>query len=93
GLKATPTRGQGVVIEFSLTKPAQVQAEVLTLTGRRVAVLEVSRSTNSSLHRVIWRGVNSDGAKVNSGVYLVRVQAIDEEGRQVQAVTTVRVRP
>lgn len=90
GLKATPMRGQGVVIEFSLTKPAQVHAEVLTLTGRRVAVLEVPRSGGSLVHRLIWRGVKSDGMKVGAGVYLIRVQATDEEGRQVQAVTTVR---
>ncbi len=41
--------------------------------------------------RLIWRGKSNDGAKVSMGVYLVRVQAIDEEGRQVQAVTMVRV--
>ncbi|MEM2356062.1 MAG: hypothetical protein QXO00_07100, partial [Candidatus Bathyarchaeia archaeon] len=93
GLRATPTRGQGVLIEFGLTKPAQVQAEVLTLTGRRVAVLEVPRSTDSPIHRLIWRGVNGDGMKVSTGVYLVRVQAVDDEGRQIQAVTTVRMRP
>jgi len=93
GLKAMPMRGQGVAIEFALTKPAQVSAEVLTLTGRRVAVLEVPRSAGSLIHRLTWRGVNDNGARVSMGVYLVRVQAVDEEGRQVQAVTTIRVRP
>jgi len=90
GLKATPMRGQGVVIEFSLTKPAKVEAEVLTLTGRRVAVLDAG-SSEGLTRRVVWRGVGIEGQKVGSGVYLVRVRAVDEEGREVQAATVVRL--
>ncbi len=91
GLKATPMRGQGVVIEFSLTKPAKVEAEVLTLTGRKVAVLDVG-SNEGLTHRMVWRGVGIEGQKVGVGVYLVRVRAVDEEGRVVQAATVVRLR-
>jgi WD40 repeat protein len=91
GLKATPMRGQGVVIEFSLTKPAKVEAEVLTLTGRRVAVLDAG-SSEGLAHRLVWRGFGIEGQKVGSGVYLVRVRAVDEEGREVQAATVVRLR-
>jgi hypothetical protein len=91
GLKATPMRGQGVVIEFSLTKPAKVEAEVLTLTGRRVAVLDAG-SSEGLARRIVWRGVGIEGQKVGGGVYLVRVRAVDEEGREVQAATIVRLR-
>ena len=90
GLKATPMRGQGVVIEFSLTKPAKVEAEVLTLTGRKVAILDAG-SSEGLTRRVVWRGVGIEGQKVG-GVYLVRVRAVDEEGREVQAATVVRLR-
>jgi hypothetical protein len=91
GLKATPIRGQGVVIEFSLTKPAKVEAEVLTLTGRKVAVLDVG-SDEGLTRRIVWRGVGIEGQKVGNGVYLIRVRAVDEEGREVQAATVVRLR-
>ncbi|MEZ8218758.1 NPCBM-associated, NEW3 domain of alpha-galactosidase [Candidatus Fervidibacteria bacterium JGI MDM2 SSWTFF-3-K9] len=91
GLKATPMRGQGVAIEFSLTKPAKVETEVLTLTGRRVAVLDAG-SSEGLTHRLVWRGVGIDGQKVGSGAYLVRIKAVDEEGREVQAATVVRLR-
>jgi hypothetical protein len=91
GLKATPMRGQGVVIEFSLTKPAKVEAEVLTLTGRRVAVLDAG-SSEGLAHRVVWRGVGIEGQKVGGGVYLIRVRAIDDEGRSTQGMTIVRTR-
>jgi hypothetical protein len=79
------------VIEFSLTKPAKVEAEVLTLTGRKVAVLDVG-SSEGLTRRVVWRGVGIEGQKVGSGVYLVLVRAVDEEGREVQAATIVRLR-
>jgi len=91
GLKATLMRGQGVVIEFSLTKPAKVEAEVLTLTGRRVAVLDTG-SSEGLTHRMVWRGVSIDGQKVGGGVYLIRVRAIDDEGRSTQGMTIVRTR-
>ena len=92
GLKATPIRGQGIVISFSLTKPAQVFVEVLTLTGRKVAVLEGSSSKVAGEQRMVWRGISDEGLAVSSGAYLVRVIAIDDEGRQVQGMTVVRVR-
>ena len=91
GLRAMPVRGQGVMIEFSLTKHARVEAEVLTLTGRRVAVLDAG-SNEGLTRRMVWRGVGAEGQKVGVGVYLVRVRAVDEEGRAVQAATVVRLR-
>ena len=91
GLKATPLRGQGVMIEFSLTKPAKVDVEVLTLTGRRVAVLDAG-SSEGLTHRMVWRGVGIEGQKVGSGVYLVRVHAVDNEGRSTQVMTIMRMR-
>ncbi len=84
-------RGQGVVIEFSLTKPAKVEAEVLTLTGRKVAVLDAG-SSEGLTRRVVWRGVGIEGQKVGGGVYLIRVRAIDDEGRSTQGMTIVRTR-
>jgi hypothetical protein len=92
GLKATPMRGEGLVITFALTKPAQVVGEVLTLTGRKIAVMDDGSTRAAGMNRMIWRGVGSDGAKVPFGAYLVRLVATDEDGRQVQAVTVVRGR-
>lgn len=91
GLKATPMRGQGVVISFALTKPAQVQAEVMTLTGQSVAILEAGQSRGVGEQLLVWRGVGNDGMKIPVGIYLVRVVAVDDEGRQVQATTMMRV--
>jgi len=92
GLKAIPMRGRGISIQFSLTKPAQTQVEVMTLTGRKVAVLESGRSRLSGQQQVIWQGRSNNGEVLPMGVYLIRVIAQDEEGRQVQGTTIARLR-
>ena len=91
-LKATPVRGQGVAIQFALTKPAMTKVEILTLTGRQIAIVETGQTRTAGQHTSLWRGEDGQGRKLPVGVYLVRVHAQDEEGRQVQAVTTVNLR-
>ena len=39
-----------------------------------------------------WNGRDIQGRPLPSGVYLVEVQAEDEEGRRVRAITTVLLR-
>jgi len=92
GLKAIPMRGRGISIQFALTKPAQTQVEVLTLTGRKVAVLESGRSRLSGQQQVIWQGRSSNGEVLPASAYFVRVIATDEEGREVQATAIARLR-
>jgi hypothetical protein len=92
GLKATPVRGQGVMVEFTLTKAAQVQAEVFSVTGRKVKVLESRANRAAGTHRLWWQGERSEGKLAGMGVYLLRLLATDEEGRQVQAATVVRLK-
>ncbi len=92
GLKAEPMRGRGVAIQFALTKHAQTQVEVLTLTGRKVATVESGQNRSAGRHQVIWQGRNGNGQPLPSSAYIVRVSATDEEGRQVQATAVLRLR-
>jgi hypothetical protein len=91
-LRATPVRGQSVLIQFALTKPATTQVEILTLTGRKVAVVESGQNRSAGQHSIVWRGVGVEGQKLPIGTYLIRVLASDEEGRQVQAISTFVLR-
>jgi hypothetical protein len=91
-LRATPVRGQGVLIQFALTKPATTQVEILTLTGRRVAVVESGQNRSAGQQSIVWRGVGVEGQKLPIGTYLIRVLASDEEGRQVQVMSTFVLR-
>jgi subtilase family serine protease/flagellar hook assembly protein FlgD len=92
GLKAESLRGRGIAIQFTLTRPAQTQVEVLTMTGRKVATVESGQSRSAGRHQIIWQGRDKSEVQLPMGIYLVRMTATDDEGRQVQATTTVRLR-
>jgi hypothetical protein len=92
GLKATPVRGEGVVVSFSLAKPAQVKVEIQNLNGQRIAVLGGGEFREAGEQKFVWRGVNEKGEKVPAGVYLIRVLVRDEESRQAQAITMTTIR-
>jgi hypothetical protein len=91
GLTAIPTRGGGVSIAFTLTEAAQVQAEVVTLNGRRVVEVATPQSRAAGLNNLVWDGRDAQGRLVPNGVYLFRVVATTEAGECVQAIRTVRV--
>ncbi len=92
GLKAIPMRGRGISIQFALTKPAQTQVEVLTLTGRKVAVLESGRNRLAGQQQIVWQGLGNNGEVLPTSAYLVRVIAQDDEGRKIQGTTIARLR-
>ncbi len=92
GLKVEPLRGRGASIQFTLTRPAQTQIEVLTLTGRRLTVIESGQNRSAGRHQIIWQGRNNSEVQLPASVYLIRITATDDEGRQVQASTAVRLR-
>jgi flagellar hook assembly protein FlgD len=92
GLKAESLRGRGIAIQFTLTRPAQTQVEVLTMTGRKVATVESGQSRSAGRHQIIWQGRDESEVQLPMGIYLIRMTATDDEGRQVQATTTVRLR-
>jgi len=88
-LQVTSLRGQGVLIQFYLTKPAVTQVEVLSLTGRQVAIVEMGQTRYEGRNTAFWRGVNFEGHPLPRGIYLLRIHAQDQEGRQVQATRTM----
>jgi flagellar hook assembly protein FlgD len=68
------------------------QVEVLSLTGRKIATVEMGQTRQAGQNTILWRGNNANGHLIPVGVYLIRINAQDEEGRQVQATRTVIVR-
>jgi len=90
-LRAQQLRGRGVQISFALTSAAKAAVTIMTLTGRKIAVLEGGNLT-AGTHQFIWRGTDNGGQVVPFGVYLIQVRVTDEMGRQSQAVRTVMLR-
>jgi hypothetical protein len=91
-LRAEPTRGGGVQVQFLLNHSAETTVEVRTLNGREVATLERGTTRSAGENVVSWNGRDGQGRPLPPGVYLLEVQAVDEEGQAVQAVRTVTLR-
>jgi hypothetical protein len=71
--RPNPFRGTSE-LQLTLTEPAFVRAEVLDITGRRVATL-ASRTFPAGVHELSWDGNSARGERAAPGVYLVRVQS------------------
>ncbi len=85
---ARPNPSRGISeIQLTLVAPVYVRAEVLDVTGRRIATL-ASRNFAAGVHRLTWDGWNARGERVAPGVYLVRVQLPGSE--KIQRIVRLR---
>lgn len=88
-LQTTVTRGSGVQAQFSLTSDATVRAEVRTMQGKILRVLQPSRSAGAGVHSLTWNGRDTQERALPPGTYMLHVEAINEEGRVARAVRPV----
>jgi len=86
-VQPTPSRGP-VVIEFDLAESAQLQVEILDVTGRVVRVLETRRSYGPGAHYFRWDGQSFQGRPAPAGMYFVRALA----GMKVNTARLVVIR-
>ncbi len=61
-------------IKFDLSKASFVKLEVYNLLGQKVKIL-LNENKSSGNSQVKWDGTNDLGQKVNSGVYIYKIQA------------------
>jgi hypothetical protein len=60
-------------LRLALPAAAQVTAEILDISGRRITTL-ASGNLGAGVHTLLWNGTNGHGESVAAGIYLVRVQ-------------------
>jgi hypothetical protein len=85
-----PVRPQAaaMAIRYELPQRAYVNVFVFDLLGRRVrAFPTILREPGRHLHS--WNGRNDRGELVSNGVYLIRVQFIDLQGKQTWATQKI----
>jgi len=90
-LTALPTAA-GVQATFTLAGAAPVTATVLNTAGRPVDTLAAERPLEAGTHTLVWDGNSATGLRVPPGMYLLRVTARAEDGRQSQMLAAVRLR-
>ncbi|MBM3957312.1 MAG: hypothetical protein FJ313_04600, partial [Gemmatimonadetes bacterium] len=86
GATAMPARGGGAEVLFALSAPADLSVTVVNLAGRPLATVCRERPTEAGLQRLVWSGRSDQGMAVPSGLYLVRIDARNEDGQQATAL-------
>lgn len=86
GLRAQRTRGASYSIQYTLSADAQVQAEVLSASGKPVRVLQNGAPSRAGIQTVSWDGRDAGGVAVPAGAYLLRIRAQTEDGTSTQAI-------
>jgi flagellar hook assembly protein FlgD len=66
------------VLQFDLSRPSAVRAEVLDPAGRVVATLLSGESRPGGRNQLRWDGRATGGASAPSGVYFFRLEAAGE---------------
>ena len=69
---------------LKLTAPSPVVVEVRDLAGRRVREVYNGFDT-AGRHVRRWDGMDGSGQKVSPGLYICRVEAATEEGRETKS--------
>lgn len=85
-LRAQRTRGGTYSVQFALSADAQVQAEVLTTSGKPVRLLQNGTPSRAGIQSVSWDGRDSSGIAVPAGAYLLRIRAHTDDGTSTQAI-------
>jgi hypothetical protein len=62
------------IVSYDVPKPSQVKITIVNILGQKVATL-VDEPKTAGHYDVVWRGTDSRGARVSSGVYLCIMQA------------------
>jgi len=61
-------------VSFSLPQKEQVRLEVYDILGNLVKTM-VNQEMGAGTYQVVWNGIDQNGARVASGVYLYKLQA------------------
>lgn len=86
GLRAQRTRGGAYSIQYTLSADAQVQAEVLSASGKPVKILQKGVPSRAGIQSMSWDGRDAGGVAVPAGAYLLRIRAQTEDGTSSQAI-------
>jgi hypothetical protein len=65
-------------IRYSLSREARVRLAIYSILGQEIAVLQ-DGVQSAAYYSVIWNGRNNRGIDVPSGIYLIRLQAGDQQ--------------
>ncbi len=89
GVQVSATRGSAVTIRYQLTADATVRAEVRSMRGETLRVLQPSRAAGAGVQSLTWNGRDSQERALPPGSYLLLLEAVDSEGRIARATAPI----
>ncbi|NUM78112.1 alkaline phosphatase D family protein, partial [candidate division KSB1 bacterium] len=84
----SPAQQPGTILRYELPKPSYVDLVIYDLTGRRVRSLPTIWQ-QAGMQQFRWDGRDTAGEFAASGVYLMRVNLTDLQGRQQSATRKI----
>ncbi len=63
-----------VSVEYALSKPQTISIDIYDLQGKLLNTIMNRRQTPGN-YQIMWNGTDKNGKEVNSGLYLIRLQA------------------
>lgn len=83
--------GAGVVVTYTLSKPAAVSLRVLNIAGRTVATVSYDEVRSAGTCNAVWNMRNAGGSLVPTGTYLIQLSARAEDGQQINTLRTMQL--
>ncbi len=88
-LRATSRGATGTSFSFNLTASSNLRAQIVGGNGRVVRDVAQGRAVTRGVNQLLWDGKSAQGVSVPAGVYVLRLTATDESGRQATAAMPI----
>jgi hypothetical protein len=86
------SKAGGVAISYTLSRDAQVTAEVRNVAGLVVARPVIAKPVTAGQNVDLWDARGQTGLAVPAGKYLVKLTALSDDGQQTSALVAVNIR-
>jgi len=83
--------GAGLMVTYDVSSTCNLSIEVLNIAGRPVRGLVQSRAVPAGQGEQLWDLRSAEGTVVPAGTYLIRIEAVAENGQRVQALRSAQV--
>ncbi len=83
--------GAGLMVTYDVSSACSVSVEVLNIAGRSVRHLVQSRAAQAGRNEQVWDLRSAEGTVVPGGTYLIKIEAIAENGQRVQTLRSAQI--
>ncbi len=88
---AASVGGAGLMVTYDVSSTCNLSIEVLNIAGRSVRRLVQSRAVPAGQGEQLWDLRSAEGTVVPAGTYLIRIEAVADNGQRVQALRSAQV--